>query len=565
MIAVKHKNIKVQNLLQLVLVAGIIILANIISSYVFTRMDLTGDKRFTISEASKKTLGKLKDVVFVRVYLEGDFPPGFQKLHDATREMLDELRNYSNGNLEYEFINPSSNPDREERNKFYHQLAEKGLQPTNLESKSNEGTSQKIIFPGALISFSTQEVPVQLLKDQIGVSNVQMLNNSIQNLEYEIVNGIKKATDPYKPAIAFIEGQGELNAKQTEDISNLFRITYDIKRVNINHQLSILKNYKAVIIAKPDSAFDEKDKFIIDQYIMHGGNVVWLIDQMDVKMDSLGTKGETMALGRPLNLDDMLFRYGVRINYDLILDLQAAPIPVVTGFVGNQPRTQLRPWYYFPVMTPTEKHPIVNNLNAIRGQFVSTIDTVGAPGIKKSVLLTSSRYSRIAPAPVRVSLGIMQLKADPQQYNLSYLLTAVLLEGQFESLYKNRLAPSIEKDSSIGFLEKGIKPSKMVVIADGDMISNDFQQGRALACGYDRFSGTFFGNRSFIQNVIDYMVDEGGLMSVRSKEFKIRMLDPQVLESNAKYIKIINCVVPVLLVLIFGIFKSVARKKKYAA
>ena len=565
MIAVKHKNIKVQNLLQLVLVAGIIILANIISSYVFTRMDLTGDKRFTISEASKKTLGKLKDVVFVRVYLEGDFPPGFQKLHDATREMLDELRNYSNGNLEYEFINPSANPDREERNKFYHQLAEKGLQPTNLESKSNEGTSQKIIFPGALISFSTQEVPVQLLKDQIGVSNVQMLNNSIQNLEYEIVNGIKKATDPYKPAIAFIEGQGELNAKQTEDISNLFRITYDIKRVNINHQLSILKNYKAVIIAKPDSAFDEKDKFIIDQYIMHGGNVVWLIDQMDVKMDSLGTKGETMALGRPLNLDDMLFRYGVRINYDLILDLQAAPIPVVTGFVGNQPRTQLRPWYYFPVMTPTEKHPIVNNLNAIRGQFVSTIDTVGAPGIKKSVLLTSSRYSRIAPAPVRVSLGIMQLKPDPRQYNLSYLLTAVLLEGQFESLYKNRLAPSIEKDSSIGFLEKGIKPSKMVVIADGDMISNDFQQGRALACGYDRFSGTFFGNRSFIQNVIDYMVDEGGLMSVRSKEFKIRMLDPQVLESNAKYIKIINCVVPILLVLIFGIFKSVARKKKYAA
>ena len=565
MIAVKHKNIKVQNLLQLVLVAGIIILANIISSYVFTRMDLTGDKRFTISEASKKTLGKLKDVVFVRVYLEGDFPPGFQKLHDATREMLDELRNYSNGNLEYEFINPSANPNREERNKFYHQLAEKGLQPTNLESKSNEGTSQKIIFPGALISFSTQEVPVQLLKDQIGVSNVQMLNNSIQNLEYEIVNGIKKATDPYKPAIAFIEGQGELNAKQTEDISNLFRITYDIKRVNINHQLSILKNYKAVIIAKPDSAFDEKDKIIIDQYIMHGGNVVWLIDQMDVKMDSLGTRGETMALGRPLNLDDMLFRYGVRINYDLILDLQAAPIPVVTGFVGNQPRTQLRPWYYFPVMTPTEKHPIVNNLNAIRGQFVSTIDTVGAPGIKKSVLLTSSRYSRIAPAPVRVSLGIMQLKADPQQYNLSYLLTAVLLEGQFESLYKNRLAPSIEKDSSIGFLEKGIKPSKMVVIADGDMISNDFQQGRALACGYDRFSGTFFGNRSFIQNVIDYMVDEGGLMSVRSKEFKIRMLDPKVLESNAKYIKIINCVVPVLLVLIFGIFKSVTRKKKYAA
>ena len=564
MMAEKQRNIKVQNILQLLLVTGIIILANIISSFVFTRIDLTGDNRFTISQASKTTLGKLKDVVFVRVYLEGDFPAGFQKLHDATRELLDELRNYSNGNLEYEFINPSASTDHEERNKLYHQLAEKGLQPTNLESKSNEGTTQKIIFPGAVISFSNQEVPVQLLKDQIGVSNVQMLNNSIQNLEYEIVNGIKKATDPFKPAIAFIEGHGELNARQTEDISNLLRLSYDIKRVSINHQLASLQNYKVVIIAKPDSAFDEKDKFIVDQYIMRGGNVVWLIDQMDVQMDSLGTKGETMALGRPLNLDDMFFRYGVRINYDLILDLQAAPIPVVTGFVGNQPQTQLRQWYFFPLMTPTEKHPIVNNLNAIRGQFVSTIDTVGAPGIKKSVLLTSSRYAKIAPAPVRVSLGIMQIKPEPRQYNLSYLLTAVLLEGQFESLYKNRLAPSIEKDSAIHFLEKSSNPSKMVVIADGDIISNDFQQGRALACGYDRFSGTFFGNRSFIQNVIDYMVDEGGLMSVRSKEFKIRMLDPQVLESNEKIIKMINCIVPVLIVLVFGIVKSVIRKRKYA-
>lgn len=560
----KQKSIKAHNIFQLFLVVGMIVLANVISSFVFTRIDLTGDKRFTVSEASKATLGKLKDVVYVKVYLDGDFPAGFQKLQNATREMLDELRNYAKGNLEYEFIDPSANADEKERNKLYNQLATKGLQPTNLESKSKEGTTQKIIFPGALVSYSNEEVPVQLLKDQIGVSSVQMLNNSIQNLEYEIVNAIKKATNPMKPTIAFIEGQGELEPKRVEDISNVLRISYSIKRVSIHHQLGILNNYKAIIIAKPDSAFDEKDKFIIDQYVMKGGSVLWLIDQMQVGMDSMGTRGETMAMGRPLNIDDMLFRYGVRINYDLLLDLQAAPIPVVTGFVGNQPRTQLRPWFYFPVMTPTSKHPIVNNLNAIRSQFVSSIDTVGAPGIQKTVLLTTSQYSRISPAPVRVSLGIMQMKPEPRQYNQSNLVTAVLLEGKFESLYKNRLAPAIVQDTAINFKESAMKPGKMVVIADGDIISNDFQKGRSLACGYDKYSGTFFGNRSFIQNIVDYLTEDGGLLSVRSKEFKIRMLDPQILEDNVQTIKIVNCVLPIVLVLFFGIFKSYTRKKKYA-
>ena len=478
--------------------------------------------------------------------------------------MLDELRIYAKGNIEYEFIDPSSNPDEQERNKLYNQLATKGLQPTNLESKSKEGTTQKIIFPGALVSYSNEEVPVQLLKDQIGVSSVQMLNNSIQNLEYEIVNAIKKATNPLKPTIAFIEGHGELEPRRVEDISNVLRLSYSIKRVSINHQLGILNNYKTVIIAKPDSAFDEKDKFIIDQFIMNGGSVLWLIDQMDVGMDSMGTRGETMAMGRPLNIDDMLFRYGVRINYDLLLDLQSAPIPIVTGFVGNQPRTELRPWFYYPVMTPTSKHPIVNNLNAIRSQFVSSIDTVGAPGIQKTVLLTTSQYSRITPAPVRVSLGIMQMKPEPRQYNQSYLATAVLLEGKFESLYKNRLAPAIVQDTAINFKENAVKSGKMVVIADGDIISNDFQKGRSLACGYDKYSGTFFGNRSFIQNIIDYLTEDGGLLTVRSKEFKIRMLDPQILEDNKQTIKIVNCVLPIVLVLFFGIFKSYTRKRKYA-
>jgi ABC-2 type transport system permease protein len=558
--------VKSQNIIQLLLVVGIIALLNFISSFVFTRIDLTGDKRFTISESSKKIVGNLKDVVYIKVYLEGDFPPGFQRLRNATREMLDELRNYAKGNLEYEFINPSASTDEGERNQFYRQLAEKGLTPTNLEEQNNEGTSQKIIFPGALVSFSTQEIPVQLLKDQIGVSSVQMLNNSIQNLEYELISAIRKATNPLKPSIAFTTGHGEVDERRVEDITSVLKTSYSVDRVEVMHTLGVLDKYRAVIIAKPDSVFDDKSKFIIDQYLMHGGKIFWLLDQMEVSMDSLGTKGETMAMGRQINLDDMLFRYGIRINYDLILDLQSAPIPVVTGYVGNQPRTQLRPWYYFPLMAPSELHPLVNNLNSVRGQFVSTMDTVGAPGIKKTVLLTTSKYAKVSPAPVRVNLGIMQLKPLPQQYNQQYLPTAILLEGKFESVFKNRPIPdTIRNSPDIRFREESEKPTRMVVVSDGDVITNDFQKGRALACGYDKYSGTFFGNRSFVENVMDYLSDDSGLMSVRNKEYKIRLLDPQILEKDGQMIRMFNCIIPPLLVLIFGTFKFYRRRKKYAA
>ena len=254
------RNQKKQNIIQLLLVLGIIVLANIVSSFVFTRVDLTSDKRFTLSPSSKDLVGKLKDIVFVKVYLEGDFPAGFTKLHNATRELLDELRTYSNGNLEYEFIDPSANADPKERNNLYRQLAEKGLQPTNLEEKNKEASSQKIIFPGAIVSFSNQEMPVQLLKDQLGTAPAEMLNNSIQNLEYEITSAIRKVTNPYKPSIGFVEGHGELSTSAVADITNTLNSSYDVKRVRIDGILGSLAEFRAIIIAKPDSAFNEITK-----------------------------------------------------------------------------------------------------------------------------------------------------------------------------------------------------------------------------------------------------------------------------------------------------------------
>ncbi len=558
------RNQKKQNLIQLILVIGIIVLANFISSFVFTRVDLTADKRYTLSESSKKLVSNLKDVVYVKVYLEGDFPAGFTRLRNATKELLDELRLHSKGNLEYEFIDPSANPDSKERNSLYRQLVEKGLQPTNLEETSKEGSSQKIIFPGAIISFSNQEIPVQLLKDQLGTAPAQMLNNSIQNLEYEITSSIHKVTNPYRPTIGFLEGNGELSAREVEDLSNSLKSTYEIKRIRIDGKLGVLNECRALIIAKPDSALNEKDKFIIDQFIMHGGKVVWLIDQMQVTMDSLSTRGETIALARSLNLDDMLFRYGVRINYDLLLDLQSAPIPVVTGMIGNQPRQQLRPWFYFPVLTPSSTQVIVNNLNSIKTQFVSSMDTITSQGITKTVLLSTSRYTRVQTAPVRVSLGIMQLKPEPRQFNQHDIPVAVLLEGDFQSLYKNRVPPSISQDSLIDFKQQSKKPTKMVVVSDGDIIRNDFSKGRALALGFDKYTSTTFGNKDFMQNVIDFLCDDSGIMTVRSKEFKLRMLDPAVIESQSSTLQIVNCTIPVAAIMLFGIFKFYRRKRKYS-
>lgn len=557
------KNYRLSAMLQLGLLTGILVFINLISTFLFTRFDLTDDKRFTLSEQSKALVGNLKDVVFIKVYLEGDLSPGFARLKNSTKELLDELRIYAKGNLEYEFIDPSATVDEKERKTIYAQLYQKGIQPTTVEERTKEGISRTYIFPGALVSYANIEMPALLLKNQVGLPPEQMLNNSIQNLEFEFCNVIRKVTNPSRPAIAFLEGHGELDTSRVVDIANALKASYELKRVVIGGRLDALKNYKALVVVKPDTAFDEKDKFIIDQFIMAGGKVVWLIDPMQASMDSLQRRGEMIAFARDLKLEDMLFRYGARVNYDLIQDLLSSVIPVVTGMVGDQPKQQLLPWYYFPVMTPQSRHPIVNNLNAIKGQFVSSIDPIDAPGITHTVLLSSSQYSKIVPAPVRVSLGMMQYKPDPKLFPLRYVPVAMLLEGSFTSLYKNRIPAALVESKEIGFKEKSI-PSAMVVIADGDIARNDIYKGTPVPLGYDRYTNITYGNKSFLLNVIDYLCDDSGLMAIRNKEIRLRQIDPAVAEADNQALRIINVVLPLLFVLVFGVLKSYVRRHRYA-
>lgn len=575
--ALQQKSLRNQAIQHLFLGILILILINTIGAFVFTRFDLTAEKRYTLSTATRQMLKQIDDYVFFKIYLEGDFPAGFKRLRNETRELLDEMRAY-NKYINYEFINPNASSNPKERENVYRQLVEKGLAPTDLQVKSKEGESRSIIFPGAIVSYKGKDAPLQLLSEKIGVPPEEVLNYSIQNLEYNIASTIRMLSIAFKPRVAFIYGHGELGEEYIFDISRSMAEFYTVERIkidgNINalteHKIdsgrsSIFNKYKAIIIAKPDSAFSEKDKFIIDQFIMRGGKVLWFVDGVKAEMDSLQNKPTTLALPHDINLEDMLFRYGARINYDLLLNPNCLPIVMVTGQIGNQPRFSLVPWMFFPLLNPATRHPVVNNLNAIRTQFVSSIDTIPVKNVKKTFLLHTGQYTRRASTPVIIDLKMAGQDPDPKLFDLTNIRAAVLLEGQFESLYKNRIPPSISEAKEIGFKESS-RPTQMLVVADGDIIRNQINRrsGVPLPLGYDQDTRQTFGNKDFILNALNYMIDDSRLVEIRSREIKLRLLDPRRVESERLRWQTLNILGPVVLVLLFAIIKFYLRKRNYA-
>jgi ABC-2 type transport system permease protein len=574
------QEIKKNNLTQLVTGLIIIILLNLIGYRFFTRFDLTSEKRYTLSAPTKKMLRELDDIVFFQVYLDGEFPAGFKRLRRETREMLDQFRAYSD-KIQYEFINPSSNDDPQERNAVYRRLMERGLNPTDLQVQSNEGTRQLIIFPGAIVSYLGKEVPMELLVSQMGAPPEEALNNSIQNLEFNIANTIQKLSVIVKPKLAFIEGHGELGVLETADITRALREYFQVDRISLNGQLNsltereeakdghiVIRNkYRAIIIAKPEKPFDEKDKFIIDQFIMRGGSVLWLIDPVFARMDSIQFADATVGIMNDVNLSDQLFHYGVRLNNNLVMDLSALPIPLKTGEIGGAPQISFFPWYYFPVLYPISDHPVVKNLNAIKTEFIGSIDTISRRGIEKTILLTSSEFSRTVNTPVLISVEILQKEPDRRLYQKKNIPVAVLLEGSFESLYKNRVPPEISESAEVGFISEG-SPARMIVVADGDIIRNQVWKSggkpEPLPLGYDRYTNQTFGNKEFILNALNYLVDEDGLISIRSRELKLRVLDRSKIRSEKIKWQLINTGLPVLVILIIGLIMFFTRKMKYS-
>lgn len=558
----KSGNIKKQNITRLFLLLGILIVLNILSGYLFTRFDLTQEKRYSLSPSSKDLAANLKDIVFFKFYLDGDLPPGFARLKNSTREILDEFRVYSGDNIGYDFIDPAADKDEKSRMDLYKELAKKGLFPTNLEQKQKSGESQKIIFPGAIVTYRSREYPLQILKSRMGSSPEEMLNISVENLEYEISSALRKITQEKGAAVGFLKGQGEISNTKTSDAALALSEFYKIDTITINGKLNALKDFSALIIAGPSQPFDEKDKFILDQYIMHGGKILWFLDAMEMNMDSLTASSTNIALPRELNLEDMLFKYGVRINSDLLLDLQAAPIPIVTGYVGNQPKQQLFPWLYFPLLQTDNPNPIVHNLNSIKCEFASSLDTIEAEGVSKTILLATSKFSRLQMSPARVSLNMLRDEPDPKLFNKHDIPVAVLLEGIFSSNYTNRIPDQLASSKEIDFKNKSL-PTAMIVAGDGDIIANYVsKKGVPYPLGYDRFTGQNYGNRNFILNCIDYLCGNKEILSLRAKEIRLRLLNPAKTE-NSSFIQWANILFPAFLVIVFGLIFNYIKKKRF--
>ncbi len=557
-----RKTKKRQNLTQLSLMLIGIILISYISSFVFVRFDLTSEKRFTLSETTVNQLDTLKEEVYVQIYLDGEnLSVGMKKMKSSIKELLDEFRVYAGNNISYEFINPSENNDKKIRFNTYKELYKKGLVPIESTEEDSEGkTSQKIVFPGAIVIHRGQEMAVNLLKSNLlsmkdpmyHADSEENLNKSIQALEYEFTNAITKLSKTKQPQIAFIEGHGELSEKALIDVSTALSEYYTVKRGAIGGRADVLSNFEAVIIAKPTKEFSKKDKFALDQYIMNGGKVVWLIDAIDVNMDSLRTNGETIAFARELNLTDQLFHYGVRVNPDLLQDMRYAPIRLVSDINNGKPQFKLFPWIYSPLITNSnKKHPITKYMNAIRMDYVSSIDTVGeSPNIKKTILLKTSRLSHISRTPIKISLDIVRKNPNAAAFDKPAIPVAVLLEGEFESAFKNQNTRNLITDKAK--VLKTSKPTKMVVVSDGDFLlfDNNTQQ-------------LFPGAKDFIVNTVNFLCDENGLMQLRSREFRLRLLDKEKIRTEKSFWQIINTVFPIIIIIIFGIILYLIRKRRY--
>ena len=494
--------------------------------------------------------------------------------------MLDEFRVYSD-KIQYEFINPSSADDPQERYEVHENLKTRGLMPAEVREDDAEGVKFQLIFPGSIVSYKAREMPLQLLRPEQGASEDEMINRAIQDIEFNLAYAINLLANDSKPKIAFIEGHGEYSLKETADITAALQENYIVERISIDGQvnqltervesdstgrMAIRNKYKTIIIAGPDSVFTEKDKFIIDQYIMYGGKVLWLIDPIATSMDSLANREATLGVTKNINLDDQLFNYGVRLNTDLIMDLIALPIPLTTGSVAGQPQIDFFTWYFFPMLSPQVSHPVVSNLNAVMTNFASSLDTIRIPGIKKTFLLNSSPYARRMNAPVYINLNILGYEPDQSLYNESFVPVAVLLEGQFSSLFRNRIAPAIADSKEIGFVEKS-SPTSMIVVADADIIRNQlhYSRGYPLPLGYDQYTEQTFGNKKFILNAIDYLTEGSELITIRSRELKLRLLDNTYLKGKEMKWKVINVAIPPLIVILFGIIYVLVRRRRYRA
>lgn len=538
-----------------------IILVNVLSSFYFFRIDLTEENRYTMKDQTREILDNLQDDVYVEVFLEGDMNAGFKRFQKSIVETLREFEIYSRNKVHFSVTNPAAAQGSRAQSEFMADLARRGVQPTNVIDTRDGQRVEKIVFPGVVISAAGNEIGVNLLKGNKAGSPEEEINQSIEGIEFELINAIDKLTRLERKRIGWITGHGELDSLDIASFNNDLLESFDVFKVNLGSKKK-LDQYDALIIAKPTKPFSPGDKYKLDQYIMRGGKVLLLIDRLAVSMDSASTENY-FALPYPVNLDDQLFKYGVRINPDLVQDQHAAFYPVITGQTGGKPQFQLMNWPFFPLINHYTDFPFTRNLDAVVLRFANSIDTVKASGIKKTPLLFSSSASRKLTSPVHVSINDLRT-INPADFTSGPIASGYLLEGKFTSLYKNRFLPS-DVDTS-AFLPEG-KPAKLVVIADGDLVRNEInpRNGQPQALGFDPFTNYTFANRDFLMNLMTWLAEENGLIQTRSKQVMIRPLNREKINDEKTKWQLINLVLPVVLICVYGVLHALWRRKKYAS
>lgn len=554
------------SVISLLLLIGGLLLLNIIGSYFYKRFDLTQDKRFTLAEETMEIVDQVESPLIIDVFLKGNFPPEFRRLQNETEQLLDEFKAY-NPNIKFEFVDPTEKGNEE----FQSQFEQFGLTPAQVSVSESGKQSTELVYPWALAHHNGKSVKIGLLKNQLGATSEERVNSSLQNLQYAFADGFKKLATEKSKKVAVLKGNGEYDDRYIADFFSTLKdyyfiapFTLDSVASNPEKTLKALESFDLVIAAQPTIAFSDAEKYVLDQYIMKGGKSIWLMDATQIHTDTV--TGKDFAFGRDLNLNDFFFNYGIRINANLVKDVYSAPIVLASGDERDSQYNKY-PWFFSPLSSSANNHPIVTNIEAVKFDYASAIDTL-PNSINKTVLLSTSHISRIVGLPFPIdfdveipkNLQVVNEGPNPDEYNAGEIPLAVLLEGNFTSVYKNRVKPI--KLEGIKNIDDG-QPSKMVVISDGDIIKNQMQGNRPLELGFDKTTSSFYGNKEFLLNTVNYLLDDNGLINIRTRQIAVPFLDPQkVVEQRAKW-QMLNLLLPLGLLAVFGIGFHYFRKHRY--
>lgn len=543
-----------------------LVLLNIAVQYVYTRIDFTKEKRYTLAPKTKDILKQTNKDITITVFLDGEIPAAFKRLRNATKDLLNDYKAYAGGHVKIVFEDPLAGVAANEQDTVINSLLQIGIKPMAVNIKNDAGVTQKIIFPMAMVAMDGKQMPVNLLQKTGGAATdyEENINSSIQNLEYTFTGAVKRLLTGYNPKIGFTEGHGEPTNLYFYDAITSLSQNFYVGRVDLNLITKQgLDDLDVLIIAKPKQPFTEAEKYKINYFVMKGGKLVWAIDQVSASLDSLEGSGQQMAYNNQLNIDDMLFEYGARINYNLITDVNCAMIPIATGAAGQEAQIDLAPWLYYPVLVPLN-HVLVKNLDGVRAQFASTIDTIAIPHVNKQVILQTSPYNKVYETPKMLSLQSLAVQPQQKDYTSTAKTAGVLLEGNFKNVFLNRPVPVGIKESFN--LPQQSKPTQMIVIGDGDIFTNQVSKTdqSPFPLGFDRYTQQNYGNKALLLNIADYFTDVDNLIALRNKEIKVRLLDKSRLRTEKMKWQLINAAVPLLLLICFAIFQHYYRKHKYA-